>query len=66
MAVAEAFSRLGMQCFGAGTPIDMWPVDPSLQPGPDGVYDQDAARAGIWTKPIEEITASDVVVSFDH
>lgn len=56
---------LPASCFGAGTPIDMWPLDPPLKPGPDGTYDQDKVRAGIWEKPIEEITASDVVVSFD-
>ena len=53
------------QCFGAGTPIDMWPLAPSLKPGPDGVYDQAAVRAGVWKKPIEEVMASDTVVSFD-
>lgn len=52
-------------CFGAGTPIDMWPIDPTLKPGPDGVYDQEKVRAGIWKKPIEDIAASDVVVSFN-
>lgn len=43
----------------------MWPIDPTLKPGPDGVYDQDQVRSGIWTKPIEEVTNSDTVVSFD-
>lgn len=53
------------QCFGAGTPIDMWPVGLALKPNADGVYDQDAVRAGIWTKPIEEVSDTDTVVTFD-
>lgn len=53
------------QCFLAGTPITMWPTDPSLKPGPDGIYDQTAVRAGLWTKPIEEIARKDLVVSYD-
>ena len=44
----------------------MWPLDPSLAPGPDGVYDQDAIRANIRTKPIELIHEGDLVVSFDE
>ncbi|MEP0190159.1 MAG: hypothetical protein ABJE00_07080 [Erythrobacter sp.] len=54
-----------VECFGAGTPIDMWPLDASLKPGPDGVYDQEAVRAKIWKKPIELIEVGDTVVSFD-
>ena len=52
-------------CFGAGTPVDMWPLDKSLKPGPDGVYDQETVRAKIWQKPIEEVSVGDLVVSFD-
>ena len=52
-------------CFAAGTMIDMWPLDPTLKPGADGHYDQKAVRAGIWRKPIEEVRATDTVVSFD-
>ena len=55
----------GEECFAAGTPIDMWPVDLALQPDENGVYDQDAVRAGIWTKPIEDVTDTDTVISFD-
>ena len=43
----------------------MWPLDPDLKPGPDGIYDQDAVRAKIWKKPIELIEVGDIVVSFD-
>ena len=43
----------------------MWPLDPDLNPGPDGIYDQDAVRAKVWKKPIELIQVGDLVVSFD-
>ena len=52
-------------CFGPEVPIDMWPLDPDLKPGADGIYDQDAVRSKIWTKPIELIRVGDLVVSFD-
>ena len=52
-------------CFGPEVPIDMWPLDPTLKPGPDGIYDQDEVRAKIWKKPIELIAVGDIVVSFD-
>ncbi|MEM1391088.1 MAG: hypothetical protein AAGG45_08405 [Pseudomonadota bacterium] len=53
------------QCFGPEVPIDMWPLDPKLKPGPDGIYDQDEVRAKVWKKPIELIAVGDIVVSFD-
>ena len=53
-------------CFGGEVPIDMWPLDPDLKPGPDGIYDQDEVRAKIWKKPIELIEVGDIVVSFDE
>lgn len=52
-------------CFGPEVPIDMWPLDPNLKPGPDGIYDQDEVRAKVWKKPIELIRVGDLVVSFD-
>jgi hypothetical protein len=52
-------------CFGPEVPIDMWPLDPDLEPGPDGIYDQNAVRAKVWKKPIELIQVGDLVVSFD-
>lgn len=52
-------------CFDPEVPIDMWPLDPSLKPGPDGIYDQDEVRAKVWKKPIELIEVGDIVVSFD-
>lgn len=54
------------QCFGSEVPIDMWPLDLSLEPGPDGIYDQDEVRAKVWKKPIELIEVGDIVVSFDE
>lgn len=64
-ARVNAAFRTGNECFGAGTPIDMWPLDPTLKPGPDGVYDQKRVRAGIWIKPIEQIKVGDYVISHD-
>jgi hypothetical protein len=52
-------------CFGPEVPIDMWPLDPDLKPGTDGIHDQDEVRAKIWKKPIELIRVDDIVVSFD-
>lgn len=57
------------QCFVAGTPIDMWPLDPEFAPDPANPhkpYDQAAVRANIWTKRIEQIEVGDIVVSFDE
>lgn len=53
-------------CFGPEVPIDMWPLDSKLKPGPDGIYDQDEVRAKVWKKPIELIRVGDIVVSFDE
>ena len=55
----------GEQCFLAGTPITMWPVDQNLKPGPDGVYDKEQVRAGLWTKPIEQVSPKDLVLAHD-
>lgn len=55
----------GEWCFGPEVPIDMWPLDPDLKPGRDGLYDQVEVRAKIWKKPIELIRVGDIVVSFD-
>ena len=62
---ASRYVSEATECFAAGTMIDMWPLDPTLKPGADGHYDQKAVRAGIWRKPIEEVRATDTVVSFD-
>lgn len=46
----------------------MWPLDPEFAPDPNNPfkqYDQEAVRAKIWTKPIEQIRVGDYVVSHD-
>jgi len=43
----------------------MWPLDPKLKPGLNGIYDQNAVRAKILQKPIEQVKVGDTVVSFD-
>jgi hypothetical protein len=53
------------ECFGSETPISMWPLDPSLKPDANGIYDQEAVRAKVWKKSIELIVAGDIVVAFD-
>lgn len=63
--ITEVTDTLPDACFGPEVPIDMWPLDPDLKPGPDGIYDQDAIRAKVWKKPIELIQVGDLVVSFD-
>ncbi|MEO9826795.1 MAG: hypothetical protein ABJF50_20530 [Paracoccaceae bacterium] len=65
-AVIRDLIDTGNECFGAGTPVDMWPLDKSLKPGPNGVYDQELVRAKIWQKPIEDVSIGDLVVSFDN
>lgn len=52
-------------CFLGDTAISMWPLDPNLKPGPDGIYDQDVVRAKIWKKPIRDIRVKDIVVAYD-
>jgi len=63
--LSESLRESDQFCFGAGTPIDLWPLDKSLKPGPDGVYNQEVVSAKIWKKPIELIEVGDTVVSFD-
>lgn len=65
-SVGGGATGLWDQCFGREVPIDMWPLDPDLKPGPDGIYDQDEVRAKVWKKPIELIRVGDIVVSFDE
>lgn len=60
---------LGNECFGPKVSVDMWPLDPEFayDPfNPHKFFDQDAVCAKIWAKPIEQIEAGDVVVSFDN
>ncbi|MCA0858829.1 hypothetical protein [Phaeobacter italicus] len=53
------------QCFKSDTPIQMWPLDPSIKPRSDGTYDEQQILSGVWEKQIEEISAGDVVLSYD-
>lgn len=53
-------------CFGPEVTIDLWPLDPSLRPGRDGVYKQDAIHAKVLKKPIELVEVGDIVVSFNE
>ena len=52
-------------CFLPSTVITMWPRDPALRPCASGTYDEAQVRMGLWTKPISEIVAGDVVLSYD-
>jgi hypothetical protein len=66
---AAAFAQLFPDsCFGPEASISMWPLDPEFAPDPNNPfkqYDQDAIRAKIWKKPIEQIRVGDYVVSHD-
>lgn len=56
---------LNDHCFLADTPIQMWPLDPSIKPRPDGSYDEAFALSKVWEKPISEIKVGDIVVAYD-
>lgn len=53
-------------CFISGTAIDMWPKNSTIWPNLDGQYDEALVLSKVWKKPIEEITADDVVLSYDN
>ncbi|MGR3608641.1 MAG: hypothetical protein ACU0BN_07250 [Sulfitobacter sp.] len=52
-------------CFLGDTLVQMWPLDPSFQPGSDGSYEEELVLSHVWHKPISEVEAGDVVVAFD-
>lgn len=52
-------------CFLAGTAVEMWPTDPSIQPDADGTYDESLVRSRVWMKIIENVREGDVVLSYD-
>ena len=58
-------SDIFVDCFPAGTLIDMWPEDVSLMKDTNGIFDQSAVREASVKKPIETITTRDRVVTFD-
>lgn len=53
------------KCFLSDTSISMWPTDPHHKIHLDGSYDEDLVLSKAWTKPIEEIEAGDLIVSYD-
>jgi outer membrane lipoprotein SlyB len=55
----------GDQCFLGDTPIQMWPLDPSIKPRADGSYDEAFVLSKVWEKPISEIKVGDIVVAYD-
>lgn len=52
-------------CFLGDTPIQMWPLDPSIKPRADGSYDETFVLSKVWEKPISEIRVGDIVVAYD-
>lgn len=54
------------QCFLGDTPIQMWPLDPSIKPRADGSYDEAFVLSKVWEKPISEIKVGDIVVAYDN
>jgi hypothetical protein len=52
-------------CFTSDTPIQMWPLDPSIKPRADGTYDEQLVLSRAWEKPISEISVGDLVISYD-
>jgi len=53
------------QCFKSDTPIQMWPLDPSIKPHADGTYDEQLVLSKVWEKPISGIKVGDLVISYD-
>ena len=53
-------------CFLGDTPIQMWPLNPSIQPHANGSFDEQKVLSQIWQKPISEIQRGDIVVSYDE
>ncbi|QBY01871.1 hypothetical protein E2K80_14995 [Rhodophyticola sp. CCM32] len=52
-------------CFLSDTPIQMWPLDPSIKPRADGSHDEKLVLSKVWEKLISEIKTGDVVVAYD-
>ncbi|MCT4553324.1 MAG: hypothetical protein N4A53_01415 [Pelagimonas sp.] len=52
-------------CFKSDTPIQMWPLDPSIKPRGDGTYDEQLVLSKVWEKPICDIHVGDLVISYD-
>ncbi|WP_166415453.1 hypothetical protein [Cochlodiniinecator piscidefendens] len=56
---------VSVHCFKSDTPIQMWPLDPSIKPRADGTYDERLVLSKVWEKPISEIKVGDLVVAYD-
>lgn len=65
-ALYDLSSEMGFrECFPAGTMIAMWPQGDALPTNADGTIDQAALPDAVWHKPIELVTATDIVVAHD-
>ncbi len=53
------------RCFLGDTPIQMWPLDPSIKPHADGGYDEAFVHSKVGENPISEIKVGDIVVAYD-
>ncbi|WP_415404108.1 hypothetical protein [Tateyamaria sp. SN3-11] len=53
------------QCFLHDSTVQMWPLDPSIKPRPDGSYDEDLVQSNVWYKRQDQMQVGDVVVSYD-
>ena len=62
---SNPFSFPGRHCFLSDTIIDMWPLDPSIEPQADGSYDEAVVLLQVWGKPIKDIKVGDIVVAYD-
>ncbi|MEP3033471.1 MAG: hypothetical protein ABJO67_03900, partial [Pseudoruegeria sp.] len=63
--VPDLSGAMPSHCFLGDTPIQMWPLDPSIKPRADGSYDEKFVLSKVWEKPISEITVGDIVVAYD-
>lgn len=52
-------------CFLADATVQMWPVDKTIKPSVDGIYDEQHVLSKVWVKPISDILVGDLVVSYD-
>ena len=52
-------------CFLEHSTVQMWPLDPSIKPRPDGSYDEELVLSKVWYKRQDQMKAGDLVVSPD-
>ena len=64
--ISSGFIVPGNQCFLHDTLVQMWPLNPSIQPHADGSFDEQKVFPQIWQKPISEVQPGDIVVSYDE